>query len=61
MEYSKELPSYTRGEERFSGISHMAGGGIAIAGFVVGLVLACICYINDYHVLHECDISFFAY
>ena len=42
MEYSKELPSYTRGEERFSGISHMAGGGLAIAGFVLGLVIACI-------------------
>ena len=42
MEYSKELPSYTRGEERFSSISHMAGGGLAIAGFVIGLVIACI-------------------
>jgi len=42
MKYSKDLPSYTRGEERFSAISHIAGGGLAIAGFVVGLVLACI-------------------
>lgn len=42
MEYSKELPSYTRGEERFSAITHIAGGGLAIAGFVVGLIIACI-------------------
>lgn len=47
MKYSKDLPSYTRGEERFSAISHIAGGGLAIAGFVVGLVLACI-YSNLY-------------
>ena len=47
MKYSKELPSYTRGEERFSAISHIAGGGLAVAGFVVGLVLACI-YSNGY-------------
>lgn len=42
MKYSKELPSYTRGEERFNAISHIVGGGLAVGGFALGIVLACI-------------------
>ena len=42
MKYSKDLPTYTRGEERFNAISHIVGGGLAVAGFALGIVLACI-------------------
>ena len=34
------MPDYTRGEERFNMISHIAGGGIAIAGLVLCVVRA---------------------
>ena len=34
------MPDYTRGEERFNMISHIAGGGIAVAGLVLCVVRA---------------------
>ena len=36
----RRMPDYTRGEERFNMISHIAGGGIAIAGLVLCVVRA---------------------
>ena len=36
----RRMPDYTRGEERFNMISHIAGGGIAVAGLVLCVVRA---------------------
>lgn len=36
------LPQYTRGEERFSGIAHFAGAGIALVLLILGVVFAAI-------------------
>ena len=36
----RKLPDYTRGEERFNMISHIVGGGIAVAGMVLCIVRA---------------------
>lgn len=35
-----KLPQVTRGEERFSSITHIVGGGIALAVLIAGIVLA---------------------
>lgn len=36
----RQLPDYTRGEERFNMISHIVGGGVAIAATVACLIMA---------------------
>ncbi len=36
----RKMPDYTRGEERFNMISHIAGGGVALAGLVLCVVRA---------------------
>ncbi len=40
--YSKELPNYTKGEELFNAISHIAGGAFGIVALVLGVVFACL-------------------
>lgn len=39
--YSKELPTYTKGEELFNAISHIVGGGFGIIALVIGIIVAC--------------------
>lgn len=43
MKYSKELPSYTKGEEIFNAVSHIVGGAFGIVALVLGIVFASIC------------------
>ena len=38
--YSKELPNYSKGEEIFNAVSHIAGGAFGIFALVIGLVFA---------------------
>ena len=33
------LPSYTKGEEIFNMVSHIAGGALAIAALVIGIMI----------------------
>lgn len=40
MKYSKELPSYTKGEEIFNAVSHIVGGVFGIAALVLGVIFA---------------------
>lgn len=47
MEYSKELPTYTRGEEIFNAVSHIVGGGFGIVALVLGIIFSVI-YSNGY-------------
>ena len=42
MQYSKELPSYTKGEEIFNAVSHIVGGGFGVIALVLGIIFACI-------------------
>ena len=37
MEYSKELPTYTKGEEIFNAVSHIVGGAFGIAALVLNI------------------------
>ena len=50
MEYSKELPKYTKGEEIFNAVSHIVGGAFGIAALVLGVIFAVI-YSNAYGVV----------
>ena len=50
MKYSKELPSYTKGEEIFNAVSHIVGGGFGIAALTLGVIFAAI-YSNVYGVV----------
>ena len=47
MEYSKELPKYTKGEEIFNAVSHIVGGAFGIAVLVLGIIFSVI-YSNGY-------------
>lgn len=40
MKYSKELPTYTKGEEIFNAVSHIVGGGFGIVALVLGIVFS---------------------
>lgn len=42
MKYSKELPTYTKGEEIFNAVSHIVGGGFGVVALVLGVIFACI-------------------
>ena len=42
MKYSKELPTYTKGEEIFNAVSHIVGGGFGVIALVLGIVFAAI-------------------
>lgn len=42
MKYSKELPTYTKGEEIFNAVSHIVGGAFGIVALVLGVVFASI-------------------
>jgi len=42
MEYSKELPKYTKGEEIFNAVSHIVGGAFGIAVLVLGIIFSII-------------------
>lgn len=50
MEYSKELPTYTKGEEIFNAVSHIVGGAFGIAALVLGVIFAAI-FSNAYGVV----------
>lgn len=50
MKYSKELPSYTKGEEIFNAVSHIVGGAFGIAALVLGVIFAAL-YSNAYGVV----------
>ena len=39
-EYDKSLPSFTKGEEIFSAVTHIVGGGFAIIFLLVGVIFA---------------------
>lgn len=42
MKYSKELPSYTKGEEIFNAVSHIVGGGFGVIALVLGIIFSII-------------------
>lgn len=50
IKYSKDLPSYTKGEEIFNAVSHIVGGAFGIFALVVGVIVACI-HSNAYGVV----------
>ena len=63
------LPSYTKGEEIFNMVSHIAGGALAIAALVLCVIFAVIhtdaCCGSSYLWLHDgcalCDVKYLSW